>query len=193
MNRSPFLLISILFILSLLISAAPAQTYVSGAVSGVWDSAGSPYYVVSDVGVPQGSTLVIGPGVDITFMAELGFMVDTNAVLKAIGTTSDSVFFTGRDTTVRHEGISFYSSADGCTLSYCRIKQGGTGVICDASNPAIINNAIHANMSVYGGGIYCRNSSDPIIYNNTIYDNSVDHGGLFAVMAVQIRPYFTTL
>mgnify|MGYP000695744092 CR=1 FL=1 len=176
--KKALVLLAVFFAIVAVSGALADTTFVCGDVSGVWDSSGSPFCVVCDVRVPPGSTLVIGPGVDVIFMSEFGFTVDTNAVLKAIGNASDSIIFTSRDTTLRHDGIMLYSSADGCTLSYCRVENGGSGIRCSYSSPAIINNTISGNSGDehYGGGIYCHNSN-PTITGNIISGNSGTYNG----------------
>ncbi len=117
------------------------QTYVSGAVSGVWDASGNPYYVTDSVCVPRGMELRIEPGCRIIFDGHYKFCVDTLASFKAIGTARDSIWFYSEDTLVAYDiggfaGIRFYGSAPGCSLLYCDISKGRAGVECD----------------VYGGG-----------------------------------------
>ncbi len=165
------------------------QTYVSGPVSGVWDVSGSPYYVTDSVCVPVDSALIIEPGCSIIFTGHYKFCVDTNAVLKAIGTEDDSIIFTAEDTSIGHHGIRFFLSSDACTLSYCRIEYGkaigdfsypdasGGGIYCFGANPTIINNMIVNNFADdYGSGIYCDVSS-PTISGNIIMHNHADEGG----------------
>ena len=86
----------------LVFGIAYSQTFVSGAVSGVWDSTGSPFYVTDSVCVPTGDSLRIGPGVEVIFQGHYKFCVDSNAVLKAIGTAADSIIFTAEDTLMFH-------------------------------------------------------------------------------------------
>ena len=124
-------------------SAVADSTFVCGSVSGVWDTAGSPYCVVCDVHVPTGDTLRTMPGVKVVFMANFGFYVDSMAVLKAIGTVGDSIIFTTSGPSVFHKAINFTKSAPGCTLAYCRVEKGSNGGIrCSNSSPVIINNKI---------------------------------------------------
>ncbi|MCK5832242.1 hypothetical protein KAH81_01080 [bacterium] len=130
----------IVVILFAAISAALAQTYVSGAVSGVWDSTGSPYLGTDSVCVPNGDSLRIGPGVEVIFQGHYKFCVDSNAVLKVIGTATDSIIFTAEDTLIfyyipyytdlvdsitgGHHGIRLFHAAGVCSLCFCVIENG---------------------------------------------------------------------
>ncbi|MCD6532404.1 right-handed parallel beta-helix repeat-containing protein, partial [bacterium] len=152
---------------------------------------GSPYYIEGEVHIPTDSMLVIEPGCSIIFTGHYKFCVDSNAVLKAIGTETDSIVFTAQDTVLTdtsggHHGIRFYYTAEDCTLSYCRIEYGnafgdypdncGGGIYCSNSSPTITNNTISRNSAYLGGGIFCEYSS-PTITNNTISENSAVYGG----------------
>lgn len=81
----------ILFLILTAIVAVPLfadTTFVSGSVSGVWDTSGSPYVITGIVIVDSAETLWITPGVEITgggnIRSEYGSMV-------AIGTDTDTV------------------------------------------------------------------------------------------------------
>ncbi|MBN2135701.1 MAG: hypothetical protein JW737_08230 [Acidobacteria bacterium] len=104
-------------------SATNAQTEVSGDISGVWDTTGSPYIVTAEVHIPTGSMLAIMPGCSIIFQGHYKFCIDSNAVLRAIGSETDSIVFTAVDTNLTgssggHHGLRFFYSANSCTLSY---------------------------------------------------------------------------
>ena len=64
MNRK---LLSLVIFSVLYISFLWGQTYVSGDVSGVWDSLGSPYVVLDNINVPEDSVLTILPGTNVLF------------------------------------------------------------------------------------------------------------------------------
>ncbi|RKZ29411.1 hypothetical protein DRQ36_08760 [bacterium] len=180
-----------LLILSIIISSAFASTEVGGDVSGVWEKSGSPYYITEPIYVYPGKTLIIKPGCSVIFKEPyFGFCVDSNAVLKAIGTEKDSIFFIAENDRKAHHGVHFSFSADGCSLAYCRIEGGvstgysstdcGGGVACCNSNPTITHCTITGNYTSgrwgYGGGIVCLHS-DAVIIHNTIYDNEAFHYG----------------
>ncbi len=193
-TRERFLQIALItLVVGAAVSAALAQTYVSGAVSGVWDSTGSPFYVTDSVCVPSGDSLRIGPGVEVIFQGHYKFCVDSNAVLKAIGTAEDSIIFTAEDTVLTdstggHHGIRFHFSAEGCSLLFCEIEYGnaigpshwdklGGCIHCRSSNPSIINNSLHHSYAdSLGGAIECL-ESNPVIYRNSIYSNEARRQG----------------
>jgi len=62
MRKTLFILILSLF------SIALFATDVSGSQSGVWSLANSPYHIVGDIEVPEGTTLQIEPGVTVIAM-----------------------------------------------------------------------------------------------------------------------------
>jgi len=177
----------ILTIIALLLLAGfcYAGTHIpAGPVSGVWDSTGSPYYINGEVHVPTDSMLRIEPGCSIIFNGCFELGVNSNATLRAIGTVTDSIFFTAFDTILSHpvaghNGIKFSSSASGCTLSYCSIKYSkGIAVHCLGCSPTIINNTISRNTTGKGAGISCVDGSNPVISNNTIsYNVATNEGG----------------
>jgi len=167
MKNAIFLFVSVV----LIISTSFAQTYVSGAVSGVWDSTGSPYYVTDSVCVPSSDSLRIGPGVEVIFQGHYKFCVDIGAVLKAIGTAEDSIIFTTVDTLTWSRGLKFDNSSPECELRYCRVSRSNhNGISCYSSNLILANSEIVSNKSierydyhfhhyVQGGGIYAESSS----------------------------------
>ncbi len=174
--------ILVLVFLFFFVYAGYGETYVSGDVSGVWEASGSPYYVTGELHVPTDDSLRIMPGCSVIFQGHYKFCVDSSAVLKAIGTETDSIIFTAENTVSGWWGIRFIHSSEACTLEYCRIQYGralgdeddihGGGIYCDHSNPYISKNTITQNLAEWGGGgIYCC-YSEPVITGNTISNNS---------------------
>jgi len=116
--------LSIILLLSVT-TVVVCQTFVSGAVTGVWDSTGSPFYVTDSVCVPSGDSLRIGPGVEVIFQGHYKFCVDSAAVLKAIGTAEDSIVFTSEDTVLTDStggwgGIKLDYFHLNCVIEYCK-------------------------------------------------------------------------
>jgi len=104
------------------ISVAFAQAYISGAVSGEWNAAGSPYIITDSTWIVRGDSLKVGPGVEVLFDGPHGIVADS-AILKAIGNEADSIIFTALDTMVGFKGINFnYHSIGQCTLAYCQFS-----------------------------------------------------------------------
>ncbi len=162
------------------------STYVSGDVSGVWDSTGSPYLVTGDLRIPSGSILEIGAGVSVIFQGHYKLKVE--GILKARGTSEHFIRFRPADTTdwsPGWHGIRFYNASDACTLLYCDIGWGqaygptrtdscGGGIYCSSSDPIISHCVIRDNLANRASsGIYTTNSS-PTIIANTIRNNRGD-------------------
>jgi len=176
-----------------MLCACFAETMVSGEVNGVWDNAHSPYIVTSDISVPTDGFLIIQAGVQVIFQGHHELRIESNAILKAIGTDGEPIVFTADNPDVGHAGIVFNYSSNTCSLSHCRIEYGkalgmvypysfGGAIICIASNPTIMECEIENNSAMMGGGggIACVYSS-PIIANNLILNNTSLYpgGGIF--------------
>ncbi|UCC79638.1 MAG: right-handed parallel beta-helix repeat-containing protein, partial [Candidatus Zixiibacteriota bacterium] len=163
--------IAILTIILLTVSSQISySTDVSGDVWGEWTATANPYNVVGDLRVPPGSTLVIGPGCYIEFQGYYQFLVDTSAVLQAIGTEIDSIIFTTADSTITWEGLCFLYSDSGSQLSYCRFER-GNGVIESDYSYLEISNSLFQNNYGSGGAAYLRDNHYIIIENNYIRAN----------------------
>ena len=72
-------------------SIYPQTPVPGGAVSGIWDAAGSPYLVQNAISVDYGQTLSIEAGCEIIFQPGIEFLV--NGTLEVNGTAADSVSF----------------------------------------------------------------------------------------------------
>jgi parallel beta-helix repeat protein len=174
-------------------------TQVSGYQWGTWTRENSPYNVVGKIRVPSESTLVIEPGVVVNFRGHYKFQVDSAATLMAVGTETDSIYFTTDDTVTGWHGIRFLGASSNSQLSYCRLEYGkaignwphhdagGGAICCYYSSPIISDNTIISNWAeIVGGGIYCSHSS-PEISNNTISNNRASGersgvgGGVFCI------------
>lgn len=121
-----------------------AQTSVSGDVSGTWTLAGSPYNVTGDLTILDAQTLTIEPGVTVNFTGY--YKLTVLGSISALGTASDSIFFTTPDTAIGWNGIRFTntpSTNDSSIFTYCKIEGGKT--------PATGTGDIG-----YGGGIFIR-------------------------------------
>jgi len=163
--------------------------WVCGDVSGVWSA--DTVMVTCEVRVPPGDTLIIEPGVKVLFWAYCKFIVDSGAVLHAVGTANDSILFDEYVLPNRHEnrwnGIRFLSASNSSRLEYCHLKHGlatgsgddvnGGAIYCSSSGPTIRNCLIDScEANSEGGGIYCTSSS-PVIDSTTIRGNSAGNGG----------------
>jgi len=130
-----------------------AQTDVSGNQTGAWTAAASPYHVVGQIVVPIGQTLIIEPGVKVSFQGHYQFVV--NGYLEAIGTVNDTIRFTTATPAVGWGGIRI-NSTDISQLSYCRIEYGKTA------------GAVYPDM--HGGGLALF-GSDAVISHCVFADN----------------------
>ncbi len=167
-----------------------SPTNVCGNVSGVWEMAGSPYYVNCDVTVPTGQTLEIRPGVHVLFTGHYRFIVNGN--LQAIGTEEDSIVFSRAYQTEASKGfgIRFTLTDTLGLMEYCIIEYGkadgtsyealGGGVFCLESSPKFRNCTIRNNSARGAAGIQCDGCSpefkDCVIIENTAFDG--DGGGI---------------
>ena len=78
-------------VITLLLPPAAHSIDVSGDQWGTWTKENSPYNVVGEVHVPGESTLVIEPGVLVNFQGHYKLMVDSLAMLRAVGAVGDSI------------------------------------------------------------------------------------------------------
>ncbi|TKJ39984.1 hypothetical protein CEE37_09620 [candidate division LCP-89 bacterium B3_LCP] len=161
----------------LVASIASAQTIIPGGhVSGIWDTAGSPYMIEGNITIPSSETLIVDPGVEVYFQGRYEWMV--NGWLEAIGTVTDSILITAQDTSNRWLGITFDSAPDSSYLEYCIIEyttyiyptaQCG-GIVCGQST-VISHCTIRFNIGFEGAAIGCGGSSR-ITHNDIIYNGS---------------------
>jgi len=207
MRSLPYIIKRVLNIAVLVPSIFYLNAYgleVEGDVWGTWNMSNNPYNVIGEVRVPPGSTLSIDPGCIIVFQDHFKFIVDSNAVLNAIGTESDSILFTAQDTVMGWHGIRFYSSDSSSILDHCILEYGkavgigleenGGAVLLYYSHVSITNCMINDNMAVSGGGIYCQFSKADLSYNN-VFNNyaEVSGGGIFADSCDSMNIYGNTI
>lgn len=148
----------------------------SGTIVGeTWSPSISPVCIDGDIFV---ASLVIEPGTTIEFLGPYRFEV--TGTLNAIGTVSDSIFFTKADTALAWRGIFFNYSAPGSELAFCKIDSSGEhGVFLDHSGPIIRNCTVsdcwhtgdlnYVVVTRQGGGIYCK--GDLVLTNCTVFRN----------------------
>jgi predicted outer membrane repeat protein len=189
-------LISILISIPVVLSS---QTNVTGEVYGVWDKNNSPYLINSNITVPNGSSLVIEPGVEVQFMGHYKFSI--NGTLSAIGTSTEMIHFTVADTSGWSNrytnaggwgGLKFdrTQSSDTSKIEYCKfeygkamgdgweeVKAGGAIFIDGFSKIRIQNTVFTKNWAQwYGGAIYCE-GANPVFENLLIYRNQAERNG----------------
>lgn len=176
-----------------------------GSVNGTWTKAASPYTITGDIEVPDGETLIVEPGVVVTFAGRFGLTVGRGAMLRAVGSDTDPILLTATDRIEGWFGIRFVHSGDDDVLRHCRFEYAGkpyTGaadfvdlvggaVLCckdrdpitgslttgPASSPTIDRCVFSDNYAVCGGAIACYDDSQAIVTNNTLVDNAADWDG----------------
>ncbi len=169
--------LSILFILMSL--SITAETIVPGGyVEGIWTLAESPFTVLNYITIPQGSQLVIEPGVAVNFNSGAGLTVQ--GCLKCVGTAADSILLTGPSLSwsgIKIEGMDW--SSDSTRISYTIISNSiDTGIqLLSATRLSIKNCLITHNSGSSAGGIFGTDTT-PIITDNIISENtSSSYGG----------------
>ncbi|MCD4737505.1 MAG: right-handed parallel beta-helix repeat-containing protein, partial [Bacteroidales bacterium] len=189
--------------------------YTMGATiseDATWEDPGIPYLITTDINV-QGmdgpdevTVLELSQGTELRMESQSGFRIghSSNASypggLIAIGTVSDSIYFTANTATPSPgywDGITFENYADDskCMMDFCVVEYGGystfMNILCDYSSPVFSNcssrygsgNGIHLNQSdaqvldskIYSNtnsGIYCVNSSPVITATEVGYNAS---------------------
>ncbi|MCF6365820.1 MAG: T9SS type A sorting domain-containing protein [Bacteroidales bacterium] len=165
------------FLFAVLVSAnIIAQTNVSGNQSGTWTAANSPYNVTGEITVLAGEVLTIEPGVEVNFQGYYKFNIFGN--LQAIGTETDSIFFTTDNQATGWGGIrvDVADINDVINLTYCRIEYGKSaatdypdihgGGLALFSSDAVISHCVFAdndatgNDNGMGGAIYAINTGN---------------------------------
>jgi len=99
---------------------ALGQTTINSNITAntTWDLAGSPYILTNDIRVDSGVTLTIDPGVRIHF--EVFVKMDLHGNLSALGTPTDSIFFTGTINNISNTNhINYRNNVD---LDYVDIR-----------------------------------------------------------------------
>ncbi|MBI5060206.1 T9SS type A sorting domain-containing protein [candidate division KSB1 bacterium] len=181
---------TIVGLLSLINSSAYADTtwVTSGDVTGLWISPQSPYVITGDVSVPSGGTLIIGPGVTVSFAGQYHFNV--RGALRALGVAEDSIRFT-TDTLAnpaRWQGLRFVSAHNSSELNYCVIENGkailegadraGGGIDMQTTTMTIRRTTFRrCQAAVDGGAIHVREGSNPLLEDCVIERCTAGQGG----------------
>lgn len=196
----------ILILLLLAESGIQGQTAVAeGTVSGRWDLSGSPYLIWGDLTIPDGTILVIDPGVVVEFQGYYSLQVQ--GCLRALGTESDSILFTVQDTTGFSDpdtmlgawnGIRFTDTPTGndssklvhCCIEYSKavgpvwhLNAGGAISVLQFGKISIQDCLIRNNCAggrtdhpPIGGGLYLF-GSDVVVRNTVFQNNTARLGG----------------
>jgi len=162
-----------------------------GNVSGTWTVEGSPYLVNGEITIPNDSTLIIEPGVDVIFTGHYKFNVQGRIL--TMGTQQDTINFTAQDTLVGWHGIRFMNTANTndsskivwCSLQYGKANSGddydrcGGAILAVNFSKLLLSNCLlsfnmnSGDIATTGGGAICilSNSGSPVIENNVISHN----------------------
>lgn len=133
-------------------------TYVSGSVSGTWDSTGSPYIVTDTLIVEERAFLGIEPGCEVIFNGTFPFIVRNHGLFSAIGNETDSITFRP-DCRISHWcGFDFLHAANPCEFTFCRF------ITAKAQTPGSSED-----VNVCGGAIYC--DSTQLVIKNCYFVN----------------------
>lgn len=126
---SPSRLVIASFVLLIcFVSTALAGTSVSGALSGTWTLAGSPYTVVGNAAVASGQTLSLDAGVQVLFAGNFSLTVDGTLITH--GTPAQNVVFTTANPAPapgQWQALIFNNTSTG-TLANTRVRYGGNGM-----------------------------------------------------------------
>jgi parallel beta-helix repeat protein len=195
MNKKNYTLLLIFNATFLIFNSQAATNVPGGNISGHWTLAGSPYNINGSVIIPNDSTLLIDPGVSVVFQTANKLKMLVNGRILAIGTVTDSIFFTAADITNGYGGIRFISpnaSNDSSKFVYCSFTQGKAGVspyqhggalYFENWSKTIIDHCSIKNCNAtsgYGGAIYATGSPLTLdncnISNNASYAILASHG-----------------
>jgi N-acetylneuraminic acid mutarotase len=179
------------------VEAYPTSNIETGDVSGTWTKANSPYNINGEITIPNDSTLIIEPGVEVVFTGHYKFNVQGR--LLAIGTEADTIDFTINDTTgfndpnildggwggIKLEDIA--SSNDSTIFEYCSFQYGKTdngGAINSNIDRLRISHCLFRNnvclethpFGGTGGAIFIRDSN-PVIEYSEFCSNKAEFNG----------------
>ncbi len=165
------ILVSIILLLPFLIKSQTLE--VSGIQEGLWDC--DTILVVKDVIVPEDKSLVVSEGTRVVFKDYFSIIV--NGSFKALGSETDSIYFTARDTTGFFDwrkgkgswnGLVLQNAKDTVIIDYCHLSFG----------KAVSSQRSAAN---FGGAVRIYNSIVNIS-NSTFYHNltTLKGGALYA-------------
>ncbi|HPE56817.1 MAG TPA: FISUMP domain-containing protein [Bacteroidales bacterium] len=164
MSMKNYLILAMLFFVGQ--SIYPQTPVPGGAVSGIWDAAGSPYLVQNAISVDYGQTLSIEAGCEIIFQPGIEFLV--NGTLEVNGTAADSVSFKcnmGSWEGFQIVGIWEYNHS---TFKFCSIENASVGILTFYTGSVSVSDSrIRNNLT----GMHIQHSS--AYFNNIeVYNNS---------------------
>jgi hypothetical protein len=172
-----------------------SDTIPEGDIFGTWTLAGSPYLINGTTTVPYNNTLIIEPGVVVEWLDS--YTMKVYGQILALGTESDSIFFTAADTSAGFRSIRFLDTLQGndtsrfefCIFRYGKVSDpwpdncGGALGSVNYSKYVIdhclfeFNTALVPNAGIPGGGAIALWNSSPVIRNSIFRNNLSVAGG----------------
>ena len=150
-----------------------SQTTINtGAVSGTWTSANSPYYVMGDIYI--NSNLQIDEGVSVYFYNGKSLTVNSGGDLTISGTAGNQVTLSAIHPESGWEGIDISNNTNTNTFEYCVIEY----VI---KKPAVISNNFAS-----CGAIYMNSTNGTTFSYCTFQYNEIITGGGIAAVSSRI-------
>ena len=133
-----------------------ASTFVSGNVSGTWNTAGSPYVATANLAVPSGQTLVIQPGV--TLIMGQGLNMDVEGTITAVGSGALPIIIRGANSSLYWDKLYInYTTGAQSSFANCNISDATNAIYLriysvNASLTTKIDNCNFAN--IVASGVY---------------------------------------
>lgn len=153
---------------------------ISGNISGVWDKKVQPVYVVGDITLKTGKTLVIKEGVQVYFDPNARFYVE-GAQLRITGTPAEPVLFTSLAPDQTWQGIRI-CSASSCDSEEVRGKVEIRHAIFERARKADLN---PNDVTWRRGGVFNIRATETVIIEDTIFQNNfgLERGGAIEIIA----------
>jgi predicted outer membrane repeat protein len=155
----------------------------SGSISGVWKKSNSPYRITGNIHIDSGSNLAIEAGVKVLFTGR--YQISVLGRINALGSTGDSISFSGLDT--GWNGIAIgnlflsHSPTDTCAFSYCSFSGARNSALKSLGTaPLFVSNCLfskNANESQEGGAIITAYGTTVTVTSCRFIDNSTTGGG----------------
>jgi hypothetical protein len=176
-----------LLLITFFCSALIADTTVNpGPVSGSWTAAGSPYLIMGNIVVNDGTTLNIDPGVEVIFQGT--YKLDVLGRIVCTGLPEEMVTFTAADTLNGWSAIRFLNNAAG-------LNQPSEFFYTNFLYGRSIHGSGGADMMNYGGAIWADNAGT-ITISNCMFNRcktSQDGSAIFAQNGTNIIMSDTTV